>query len=178
MKCEYCGRVLAPGTMQCPGCGAAIEHTEEKQQQKTQFNEQENNVPPVYSGPSYTNAQTMGQNGYVEYAGFWKRVGAILIDYIVVSCICATYIGIPFAFVYMPICEAFWDGATVGKKALGIKVVNYNYDKISVGQAFGRYFAKFLSYAICCIGYFMAGFTEKKQALHDRMAATYVICKR
>lgn len=176
MKCEYCGRTLTPGLTQCPGCGAPIEYTNETKQEENNFTQQANsfeqqvnNVPPVY-------AQTPGYTGgeQVEYAGFMRRVVAAVIDWIIMMVGCSTGVGAPLAFFYLPLCEALWDGATIGKKAVGIKVVNYQYEKITMGQAFGRFFSKFLS-SIFWIGYIMVAFSEKKQGLHDRMAGTYVI---
>jgi uncharacterized RDD family membrane protein YckC len=52
-----------------------------------------------------------------------------------------------------------------------------NGEKISFGKATGRYFGKIISGMILCIGYIMAGFTEKKQALHDMMAGCLVVRK-
>ena len=46
---------------------------------------------------------------------------------------------------------------------------------ISFGRATGRFFSKYLSALLLLIGYIMAGFTERKQALHDKIAKTYVI---
>ena len=65
----------------------------------------------------------------------------------------------------------------MGKKALGIIVTDISGQRISFGRATGRYFAKQLSTIILLIGYIMAAFTEKKQALHDMMAGTLVIKK-
>jgi uncharacterized RDD family membrane protein YckC len=49
--------------------------------------------------------------------------------------------------------------------------------RIGFGRATGRYFAKILSSLTLFIGYMMAGFTEKKQALHDIIAGTLVLRK-
>jgi uncharacterized RDD family membrane protein YckC len=49
--------------------------------------------------------------------------------------------------------------------------------RISFGRATGRFFAKIISSIILFIGFIMAGFTEKKQALHDMIAGTLVIRK-
>jgi uncharacterized RDD family membrane protein YckC len=49
--------------------------------------------------------------------------------------------------------------------------------RISFGRATGRFFAKYISATILMIGFVMAGFTEKKQALHDILAGTLVIRK-
>jgi uncharacterized RDD family membrane protein YckC len=68
--------------------------------------------------------------------------------------------------------------ATLGKMALGLKVTDLNGYPISFAQATGRYFAKFISALILCIGFMMAGWTARKQALHDLMAGTLVVKKR
>ncbi len=72
--------------------------------------------------------------------------------------------------------SSVWQG-TLGKKALGLEVTDLDGNRISFGRATGRFFAKFISAIILFIGYIMAGFTEKKQALHDIIAGTLVIRK-
>ena len=69
-----------------------------------------------------------------------------------------------------------WQG-TLGKKALGLEVTDLEGRRISFGRATGRFFAKIISALILWIGFIMAGFTEKKQALHDMIAGTLVIRK-
>ncbi len=69
-------------------------------------------------------------------------------------------------------------GATFGKMAIGIEVVDQQGNRISFGRATGRYFAKFLSGLVFGIGYIIAGFTQQKQALHDILAGCLVINKR
>jgi uncharacterized RDD family membrane protein YckC len=61
--------------------------------------------------------------------------------------------------------------------ALGIKVTDMTGNKLSFGRATGRYFAKIISGLIMGIGYFMAGFTQQKQALHDIIASCLVVNK-
>ncbi len=68
-------------------------------------------------------------------------------------------------------------GATIGKMALGIIVTDLQGNRISFGRATGRYFGKIISSLTLCIGYIMAGFTQKKQALHDMIAGCLVINK-
>jgi uncharacterized RDD family membrane protein YckC len=69
-------------------------------------------------------------------------------------------------------------GATPGKMAVGIRIINADgTEKISVGKAFGRYFAKWLSYLIFCIGFIMIAFDDQKRGLHDRICKTLVIYK-
>ena len=64
--------------------------------------------------------------------------------------------------------------ATLGKMVFGLRVTDLEGRQISFGRATARHFAKYLSGAILFIGYIMAGFTEKKQALHDMIAGTLV----
>ena len=67
--------------------------------------------------------------------------------------------------------------ATVGKMLLGIKVVDAQGKRMTFWHAFGRNAAKIISGIIFNIGYFMAGATRKKQALHDQLANAYVVDK-
>jgi len=64
---------------------------------------------------------------------------------------------------------------TLGKMAFRMKVTDLNGARISFGRATGRFFAKILSGMILNIGYIMAGFTDRKQALHDMIAGTLVV---
>ncbi len=67
--------------------------------------------------------------------------------------------------------------ATLGKRALGLMVTDLHGGRISFGRATVRYFAKILSGFTLSIGYVMAGFTERKQALHDMIANCLVVRK-
>ena len=68
-------------------------------------------------------------------------------------------------------------GATLGKRALGLRVVKSDGTRLSFGRATGRFFAKaFITGLIPFgIGYMMAGFTDRKRALHDMIADTLVV---
>lgn len=65
--------------------------------------------------------------------------------------------------------------ATLGKRALGIKVTSLDGKPIGWGRAVGRWFGRILSGLIFCIGYLLALFTSRKQALHDMLAGTLVM---
>jgi uncharacterized RDD family membrane protein YckC len=67
---------------------------------------------------------------------------------------------------------------TVGKMAFGLKVTDTRGQRISFARATGRHFAKYISMIICFVGFIMAGFTARKQALHDMIADTVVIKTR
>ncbi|HZP17031.1 MAG TPA: RDD family protein [Terriglobales bacterium] len=78
-------------------------------------------------------------------------------------------------WIYEAALESSSKQATLGKMALGLKVTDLEGNRISFARATGRHFAKILSGMILLIGYIMAGFTERKQALHDMIAATLVV---
>lgn len=128
-----------------------------------------------------------------EYAGFWIRVAAYFIDGILLTIVqvaigfiffggysftepnyVLTGISTLLGIAYFSGMESSSRQATIGKMAVGVKVGNLRGEPISFGNAVGRYFAKILSTIILCIGFMMAGWDSKKQALHDRLADTYV----
>ena len=80
-------------------------------------------------------------------------------------------------WLYYALLESSAWQATLGKKALGLEVTDMQGLRIRFGRATGRFFAKIISSIILFMGFIMAGFTEKKQALHDMIAGTLVIRK-
>jgi uncharacterized RDD family membrane protein YckC len=84
---------------------------------------------------------------------------------------------IVLTWLYYALLESSVWQATLGKKALGLEVTDLAGNRIQFGRATGRYFARWLSVMTIGIGYIMAGFTDKKQALHDILAGTLVIRK-
>jgi uncharacterized RDD family membrane protein YckC len=131
-----------------------------------------------------------------KYAGFWIRVAASFIDAIIVgfvngmisfgflrtaglqdmSNIIAYYlISLGLGIAYHTIMESSEKQATIGKMAVGIKVGDLNGERISFINALGRYFSKVILCTLTLgIGYMMAGWDDKKQGLHDKLANTYV----
>jgi uncharacterized RDD family membrane protein YckC len=87
------------------------------------------------------------------------------------------FFGLIVAWLYFALLESSSWQATLGKKALGLYVTDLNGQRISFGRATGRYFAKIVSNLTLCIGYIMAGFTARKQALHDIIAGCLVLRK-
>jgi uncharacterized RDD family membrane protein YckC len=65
--------------------------------------------------------------------------------------------------------------ATPGKKVLGLRVTDLEGKRLSFIRASGRYFGKIISWLLLGLGFVMAGFTEKKQALHDMLASCLVL---
>jgi uncharacterized RDD family membrane protein YckC len=158
-------------------------------------------MPPASSGDLLNTEEIFLQD--VVYAGFWLRFFAYIIDTIIVRI--GLYIiwkvaGVetPQNFIESPIEAAglfsllalgevfttmiysalFISGswqATPGKRAVGIKVTNLVGKPISFANALGREAAKFLSAMIIGIGFLLAAFTERKQALHDMIAGCLVV---
>lgn len=81
------------------------------------------------------------------------------------------------SWLYYALFESSKQGGTLGKMAVGIMVTTYTGERISFGRATGRYFARIITNMTMLIGYIMAGFTERKQALHDILANCVVIKK-
>ena len=142
-------------------------------------------------------------NETLQYAGFWRRFAAYMIDGVIIAFALnqlgslfwtllalsiedfstlrqydAVYLltmSIPLAWVYFSGMESSPLQATIGKLVIGLRVTDLQGERISFGRATGRFYAKYLSGMILLIGYFMAGFTQKKQALHDVMAKCLVL---
>ena len=67
-------------------------------------------------------------------------------------------------------------GATVGKKALGIQVVDKDGGgPIGTGRGVGRYFARILSGLVCYLGYLWMLWDPEKQCWHDKLVNCYVV---
>jgi uncharacterized RDD family membrane protein YckC len=90
----------------------------------------------------------------------------------------ATFVAITLLlrWLYSAYLESGEKQATWGKQVLGLYVTDLHGQRISFAHASGRFFAKMISSLIPAgIGYIMAGFTEKRQALHDMIASTLVL---
>ncbi|MES2961877.1 MAG: RDD family protein [Pseudomonadota bacterium] len=128
----------------------------------------------------------------VIYVGFWKRALAYLIDALVLfipllileffvnsktNLLLNSLIRILFSWIYNAgLNSSSWQ-ATVGKKVLGIIVVDEYGERISFARATGRFLAEILSALLLFIGFMMVGWTKHKQGLHDKIAKTFVIKK-
>jgi uncharacterized RDD family membrane protein YckC len=154
----------------------------------------------------------------MNYAGFWLRFVAIIIDNIIIGVakwfiltpILATFgivssfsfsdlqnpediaalvatiigaigiswvIGMVVDILYHSFMESSKFQGSIGKMALGIIVVDASGQKLDFTKALIRNVCKIISTFIFYIGFIIAGFTEKKQALHDIIAGTLVIKK-
>lgn len=92
----------------------------------------------------------------------------------IVGMIVGFALGLVAAWVYEAAMESSAKQATLGKMIFSLQVTDLNGNRISFARATGRHFAKYLSSMILLIGYIMAGFSQRKQALHDLLAETLV----
>lgn len=113
-----------------------------------------------------SNVETMSEQELAAMGGLFA--GAFLVMMLVVTAV---------TWLYFSIMESSASQGTLGKMAMGIKVTDLDGQRISFGKAFLRQIGKYISGAIMMIGYLMAAFTEKKQALHDMIASTLVVKK-
>ncbi|WP_421995077.1 RDD family protein [Reyranella sp.] len=154
------------------------------------------NSGPAAPPPPVWDAQP-ASNQAVAYGGFWIRLVAYIIDAIllgIVASVIAAIVGVDMmsddlenydptfnlvtfviGWLYFALMESSERGATVGKMAMGLRVVTSDFQRLSFLNATGRYFAKILSAIIFCIGFIMIAFTERKRGLHDMIAGTLVI---
>jgi len=202
--CSKCGGALASGAGFCSVCGQQTFAA----------------VAPA-GGAVAMNPAAMAQPAYgyvqVDYAGFWLRFVAYLIDALVVGLVfmgimiplffltglgaaldrthpedpgalgaalgfsvILAIIGVGFigTWVYHAYFESSDWQATLGKRAMNLKVTDLEGRPITFGRASGRHFAKIISGLIPLgIGYIIAGFTDKKQAIHDMVASCLVLRK-
>jgi uncharacterized RDD family membrane protein YckC len=89
-----------------------------------------------------------------------------------------TFVGVAIliTWLYHAYMESSSWQATVGKRAVNLYVTDLNGQPISFMNATGRHFAKIITGLIpLFLGYIMAAFTERKQALHDMIAGTLVL---
>ncbi len=160
------------------------------------------NIPNSGSGapppPVWDAAPQSAQD--VQYGGFWIRVVAYIIDAILLSFAsgvigfatdmnmfeadyrnfnpAGNLLSVVIGWLYFALLESSQRGATVGKMAVGLRVVTDQGQRLTFMNATGRYFAKFISAIILGIGFIMVAFTDRKRGLHDMIAGTLVIKSR
>jgi uncharacterized RDD family membrane protein YckC len=121
-----------------------------------------------------------------NYAGFWIRVAAALIDGVVLGLIqaladmvfpgrMAGSVSLVLSLAYAPV-MLYQYQATLGKMALKLKVVPEEGKKLEVSHILLReWVGKFLSVIVFFLGFIWVGFDEKKQGWHDKIARTLVV---
>ncbi|MHC1705621.1 MAG: RDD family protein [Tenuifilaceae bacterium] len=108
---------------------------------------------------------------------FFREGGLMMVGGIIGLVILIALFSLVMKWLYYALMESSKYGGTLGKMAVSIKVVDLDGNRISFGRATGRYFSRIITNMTMLIGYIIAGFTEKKQALHDMIASCIVIRK-
>jgi uncharacterized RDD family membrane protein YckC len=68
------------------------------------------------------------------------------------------------------------NSATVGKKAVGIRVVDRTTGQpIGTGRGVGRFFARYLSGFLCGLGYLWMLWDDESQTWHDKIVSSVVV---
>ncbi|MFI5030521.1 MAG: RDD family protein [Reyranellales bacterium] len=133
----------------------------------------------------------------LRYGGFWIRAVAMLIDGFILGIalgLLGAVTGLDFFaddpdqiswlavavqlavdWLYEAGLTASPLGGTLGKRAVGLRVVTEQGERISFARSTGRCFAKIVSGLLLLIGFLMAAFTERKRGLHDMIAGTVVV---
>lgn len=160
MECKVCGQDNPPEAGFCANCGATL-------------------VAEV-------EAPAAAPAAAAAYMGFWIRFGAAIIDGVIISLISSVlqwlaYYGPAIVFgILLPLLY-YWlftglRGQTLGKMAVGIKVVNAQGDRPGLGVAAMReILGKFISTIGLCLGFLWIAWNKQKQGWHDTIAGTYVV---
>jgi uncharacterized RDD family membrane protein YckC len=134
----------------------------------------------------------------LEYAGFWIRVGAALIDTVLMMIIIIPILSLIYGKEYWVSDSSFfgfWDlvlnyafpaiavilfwvykSATPGKMALRLKIVDADTGQaVSTGRLIGRYLGYYVSIIPFFLGLIWVGIDKKKQGWHDKLAGTVVV---
>ncbi len=163
-------------------------------------------IPEIPETPPEPAKSPLGP-AHPVYAGFWLRAVAYILDSLIISIPFGLIAGMypsfffpgfdPHAPIRFPLAQpapaalafvmvGFWLysaafessswQATPGKRILRLYVTDLESRRVTFLRALGRNLAKQIS-GFVLIGYFLAGFTAKKQALHDMIAGCLVLRK-
>lgn len=134
----------------------------------------------------------VGVGAELEYAGFWSRVAALIVDNAIITILgIALMIGAAsvgdaavaianfalflIAFLYWPLMESSERQATLGKQLLGIQVTDVNGARLTFVRSLLRNLAKIISSLPFGLGFLLAAFTARRQALHDIITKCLVV---
>lgn len=196
MYCPACGTQNSQEARFCLNCGQPQPEPRAEVQPAGLRAPKENSVDGSTGRPK-PNQTAPG----VQHAGFWIRALAWLIDALLMNVAltgllvtagftpeeiystkrpqaAVVIIGLVAHWLYQSLLESSAWQSTVGKKLLGLRVVNTDESRIGFGRATARHFSMFISSFILGIGFIMVAFTKRKQGLHDKIAGTLVIRSR
>jgi uncharacterized RDD family membrane protein YckC len=196
VKCRYCGEWLSrPQPSADSASESSVTPSADTQQVSTLPTEREQQKTPPSSQSATTplpppDCLSASQN--IEYAGFWLRLVAGVIDIVIAYALAYTTAFAVFAIsgaselargfgmgafvMYYAAMESSKWQATLGKMALGLAVTDLQGRRISVSKAVRRNGAKILLGVFTLfIGSLMCAWTKRNQCLHDMIAKCLVI---
>ncbi len=143
-------------------------------------------VPPVYGAAPAAAVPVAAvpplAAATLPRAGFWIRVAASLLDFIMI----AVALGVlnfmnggptPLFAVLATYCAVMWKlkGTTIGGVVCGLKVVRLDDREIDWGVAVVRALSAFLSFFCAGLGFIWVAFDDEKQSWHDKIAGTTIV---
>ena len=139
---------------------------------------------PSYQQPAYQPPAGTGPSG--PRASFGRRLVAAIIDGILLGIVGAIFYAISrtlgyvvqllLTIAYLTYLEGSPSGQTVGKKAMGIRVIDFRTGgSIGYGRAFIRWIGRYVSAIACLLGYFWMLWDKEKQTWHDKFANDVVV---
>ena len=146
---------------------------------------------PPPAQPSAAPPTAQGASG--PRANFGQRLVAWLIDVVVVVIglgilvgvaaaidetlgVIAYFLGIAGVFLYYAYFEGSPSGQTIGKKALKIRVIDFNTGRpLGFGRGLIRSVARIPSQFLCYLGYLWMLWDREKQTWHDKLSTTVVV---
>lgn len=164
VECPRCHTANEPSSVYCFSCGLPLEGT-----------------------LAASRSSSIG-----EPAGFWIRLGAYLIDGIILitfDVILAAILQTDFLSeefgifdllsllgnaLYFTLAVGIW-GTTLGKRAFRLYIIRMDDSKVGIGRAFARYLSIFISFFTIGIGILMIAFRRDKRGLHDLICDTHVV---
>lgn len=151
--CSSCGTEISPAAVVCPQCGQ----------------------PTGEASASFGHID-------LEYADFWTRFGGAILDGIITGV--ASYAlffllvpwlgGLVLGFLYHWLTVAYWDGQTVGKRVVNIRVVRPDGSAVDPPTAAARAAMRIVSGIPLALGFLWAAWDPEKRTWHDMVADTRV----
>jgi uncharacterized RDD family membrane protein YckC len=129
-------------------------------------------VPPIAPAPSVASFATLPR------AGFWIRLVASFLDFILVGMVAKMiHVGPVIPLCLAAYCIVLWAlrGATIGGIICGLKVVRLDDRQVDWTVAIVRALAGFLSFAVIGLGFIWVAFDDEKQSWHDKIAGTTIV---
>ena len=205
MLCPRCGCLNAENDALCLRCGAALQVRVAAARPAgidRTFDAIKRDLAEIDKPSARDGARAASLTEQVRYGGFWRRFWAYMLDGIVLGFVSMFVFGLgivvvrfvspeiedPVKALLIPqiaaeiIIKAFYfiyfhglTGQTVGKLALGLKVVKRDGETIGFARAAVRYFGSFISLLCAGLGFVWIVFDVRKQGWHDKMAGSFVV---